>query len=76
MGENQIVTNFSPQNLNVSSFRFLTDTCMYDDIFQEFYTADSDSQKIFKTFELKGDMPEETFITEIIDDMISYIQEW
>ena len=49
---------------------------MYDYIFQEFYTTDSDSQKIFKTFELKGDMPEETFITEIIDDMISYIQEW
>ena len=45
---------------------------MYDDIFQEFYTADSDSQKIFKTFELKGDVPEETFITEIIDDMMLY----
>ena len=65
-----------PKKLNVSSFRFLTDTCMYDDIFQEFYTADNESQKIFKTFELKGDMPGETFITEIIDDMISYIQEW
>ena len=49
---------------------------MYDDIFQEFYTADNESQKIFKTFELKWDMPEETFITEIIYDMISYIQEW
>ena len=47
---------------------------MYDDIFQEFDSADSESQKTFKTLELKRDMPEETFITEIIDDMISYIQ--
>ena len=64
-----IVTKYTPES--VSSFRFITDMC--DDIFQEFYSAFSESQKTFKTLELKGDVPEETFITEIIDGMISYI---
>ena len=42
--------------------------------FQEFYSTYSEPLKTFKTLELKGDMPEET-ITQIIDDMLSYVQE-
>ena len=64
-----IVTKYSFKS--VSGFRFITDMC--DNIFQEFYSASIESQKTFKILELKGDMSEEAFITEIIDGMISYI---
>ena len=49
-------------------------TYMYDFFFQEFFSTFSEPEKTFKTLELKGDVPEEAFITEIIDDMISYIE--
>ena len=64
----EIITKYSPKSVS----RSVIDMC--DDIFQELYSAYSESQKTFKTLELKGDMSEETFITEIIDDMLSYVQ--
>ena len=61
-------------SLDFSLTFFVTDIC--DDIFQEFYLVYSEPPKTFKTFELKVDMPKETFITEIIDNMLSYVQKW
>ena len=59
--------------LKVSQALGLLQICMCD-TFQEFYSAFSESQKSFKTLELKMDVPEETFITEIIDDRETVIR--
>ena len=75
MGKKPKLSQTSPPKMSQVLGFLQIQVCMMI-FFQEFYSADSESQKTFKTLELNRDMPEETFITEIINDMISYIQKW